>query len=190
MAGTSCDCADTGFAGHLCQTDINECASVNVCSFDSSVLHGDYTCRNEQPFYSCVGQFPDWPLADPPNRYSAYSGIVEDLKTGLTWQQAGQGPRSWNNANNYCSGLSLAGFSDWRLPTRAELESIIDFANPEQMLDLVFAGNGGEFWSYSLVAGSSDARWVVDFTSGVSHAFGPTTDPLNHDWVRCVRREF
>lgn len=28
---------------------------------------------------------------------------------------------NWNNANAYCSGLTLYGYSDWRMPTQAEL---------------------------------------------------------------------
>ena len=46
-------------------------------------------------------------------------GTVTDNVTGLMWQQAvPTATYSWAGAVTYCSTLTLAGHSDWRLPSR------------------------------------------------------------------------
>jgi hypothetical protein len=52
---------------------------------------------------------------------------VIDMKTGLMW--AGTDNRSdvtWQAAKNYCSNYSTGGFTDWKMPSDAELMSIYD----------------------------------------------------------------
>jgi hypothetical protein len=48
-----------------------------------------------------------------------------DPSTGLMWAGKDNGKDvSWNKATKYCRDLRLAGYSDWRLATRAELGAI------------------------------------------------------------------
>ena len=48
-------------------------------------------------------------------------GTVTDLSTGLIWQQvASSEGMSWEEALAYCEGLSLGGYTDWRLPNKKE----------------------------------------------------------------------
>jgi len=55
-------------------------------------------------------------------------GTISDLATGLMWQKADDGtPRDWQGALAYAESLSLAGYSDWRLPNIKELQSIVDY---------------------------------------------------------------
>jgi len=55
-------------------------------------------------------------------------GTVTDNVTGLMWQQVvPSATYTWANAVAYCPTLALAGHSSWRLPSRIELESIVDF---------------------------------------------------------------
>lgn len=55
-------------------------------------------------------------------------GTISDSATGLMWQQADDGiTRDWQNALSYAENLSLAGYSDWRLPNIKELNSIVDY---------------------------------------------------------------
>jgi Protein of unknown function (DUF1566) len=52
------------------------------------------------------------------------NGTVTDLKTGLIWQKEDGGKKSWDDSMSYCRGLSLAGHSDWHLPSEDELTSL------------------------------------------------------------------
>ena len=53
-------------------------------------------------------------------------GTVTDKITGLMWQQAEGGVMDWNGAMAYPKRLALGGHSDWRLPSAAEMRSILD----------------------------------------------------------------
>ena len=56
-------------------------------------------------------------------------GTISDAATGLMWQKADDGKaRDWENALSYAENLSLAGYSDWRLPNAKELQSIVDYS--------------------------------------------------------------
>jgi len=59
-------------------------------------------------------------------------GTVTDNVTGLMWQQSETAATySWDQADSYCTWLSLGGHSDWRLPNLIELVSIMDYSfNP------------------------------------------------------------
>ena len=66
------------------------------------------------------------------------NGTVTDLNTGLMWQQSadtnGDGTINASDKMTYAqakaaaSALSLAGYTDWRLPSIKELYSLIDFS--------------------------------------------------------------
>ncbi len=55
-------------------------------------------------------------------------GTVSDLNTGLMWQQDPGDKMGWTEAENSLESFSLAGYSDWRLPTIKELYSLILFS--------------------------------------------------------------
>lgn len=62
----------------------------------------------------------------------AQNGVVLDNKTHLMWQDNEDVVNKrfqWGGAEKYCSGLSLAGYDDWRVPTISELSSIVDLNN-------------------------------------------------------------
>jgi len=54
---------------------------------------------------------------------------VTDNNFRLMWQNVDiwDGAKTYSVANTYCNDLTFAGYSDWRLPTRRELSTIIDY---------------------------------------------------------------
>jgi hypothetical protein len=53
------------------------------------------------------------------------NGTFTDTATRLTWQSEDDGvERNHQEALASCRGLSLGGFSDWRLPTLSEFEGL------------------------------------------------------------------
>ncbi len=75
-------------------------------------------------------------------------GTVSDSQTKLVWQQAVQYPVTWPAAQSYCDALVLGGKNDWRLPTMAESQSIVDYSKTLPAADATkFPNNGGELWT-------------------------------------------
>jgi len=123
--------------------------------------------------------------AAPVGRYTIASGAVTDEVTGLTWQRAVPATSyEWAEAQTYCLNLILAGKSDWRLPTKKELESIVDWRVAIPAIDIsAFPETPAVlFWSSTRWTGSPSA-FVVSFKDGRSES----SDVRYAYRVRCVR---
>jgi hypothetical protein len=213
LGGYTCDCVDTGYEGERCEKDIDECAQINACS-------PDYPCiQTQPPGYVCRGEMADWPIPDstPGSKaiqnysFSHDDAVVTDVTTRLMWQRdlpaiyagcTGQvfgepgvlgASCTWEEALDYCSALILAGHSDWRLPSKIELESLLDTtidnsnvpqfeARTPMVMPGVFTGVRDDgYWTSSRDVSSVDAHWSVSFSA-----------PLSNPWdengrVLCVR---
>jgi hypothetical protein len=138
----------------------------------------------------------EWPMPNPgtsglpyPQAYDTTTtmGVVVDKVTSLKWQQAIDGGAfSWAEAQAFCAGLTLAGGA-WRLPTRIELLSIVDFTSPNPLIDLrAFPGTPqARFWTSSPVADEPSNAWAIDFAFGNGLAYSAPASASNR--VRCVR---
>jgi hypothetical protein len=206
--GHSCTC-DPGYQGTTTCSDIDECAGTNACdTYCDMFTDCPYTCQNRAPYYQCRGQFADWPMPDSTPgakvapSYTVGTDTVTDEVTGLMWVKTpattftnciGPGHDPYTNTCNfseslaYCAQLNWAGFTDWRLPTKIETESIMDFTVTDPLLASAFprlaAGKWQGFWTSSMVAGQSNVAWHVALTDGTSSA-----NPTGYSYaVRCVR---
>ncbi len=66
-------------------------------------------------------------------------GTVTDRITGLMWQQQlDYKIRPWADAIEYCEGMELAGYDDWRLPNVKEGVSIVDYNRFSPTIDQTF----------------------------------------------------
>ncbi len=80
--------------------------------------------------------------------------------------------------------LRLCGVTDWRLPTREELMSLINAGNSNPAISTdYFPLGGGETWTNTPVAADSGAAWRVQFDTGSLGA----TSKSNPMRVRLVR---
>ncbi len=119
--------------------------------------------------------------------YSVGPDTVIDLVTGLTWERVvDPGSYVWSGAQTYCTNLKKGGFTTgWRLPTRVELISILDYGSfqPAIDTDTFTAAPADYFWSASPYNGSAGIYWMVDFFGG-----GVSGDAVSNAYrVRCVR---
>ncbi len=117
------------------------------------------------------------------------TGIVTDSTTGLQWQDdsaVGTTGRDWIASIDYCEdALALGGYTDWRIPNKNELLSIVDYSriNPSITTSVFNNTSSYYYWSSTTSANSTSEAWVVDFDYGFS---GYATKSIGYH-VRCVR---
>jgi hypothetical protein len=113
---------------------------------------------------------------------------VTDHKTGLIWQQGGDGiVRNFADAGQYCEDLVLGGKADWRLPSLNELETIVDYSRTDPAIDPVFSTSpyfAHSYWSSSNYFHDPDYAWYVGFQDGGTGLYGKTNI---YGYARCVR---
>jgi hypothetical protein len=110
-------------------------------------------------------------------------GTVADDVTGLTWEER-VGPTLYTQGQAVRQCASKGG--DWRLPTRVELVSLVDFtlSNGLPTIYTIFINTPRErFWTSSHSAGDPNIGWYVGFDDGSAHQV-TTSDAYR---IRCVR---
>lgn len=112
-----------------------------------------------------------------------------DPKTGLEWQYETPGRMTWYQAQEYAAFLSLDGKKGWRIPTVAELESLLDRTKsrsdgrPIMREDVPFRDEL-PYWSSTTYGANSGSAWIVLFDGGYILSYYK----WNTYFVRCVRR--
>lgn len=93
-------------------------------------------------------------LYPDPSRFTSEpgSGIVYDPLTGLMWAQEETEELDWEDQNEACAACRLGNFSDWRMPTRFETESILDLERHAPCLPPIFKTHGGSVWTSTQTA--------------------------------------
>jgi hypothetical protein len=116
--------------------------------------------------------------------YTSTADTVTDSVTGLVWQRAVGAVMTHANARRACQMLAVGG-TGWRLPTRIELVTIVDYGRPGPAIEpIAFPMTPAEeFWSASPFGGDPTNLWTVDFASGILNTANDTMTRR----VRCVR---
>lgn len=115
-----------------------------------------------------------WP--DPRFTVLTDTNCVYDNLTGLIWagNASLDGSKSWEDALMYCEELTLGGRSDWRLPNRNELVSLIDNGQFNVALppNHPFAEvQTYYYWSATTSAHNTPGAWCVNMGNGIVDSY-------------------
>jgi len=134
----------------------------------------------------------------PPQAPSGFTDngdqTVTDNVTGLMWQRNTQdadldqnGTTTWREALAYCESLQLAGHTDWRLPNRMELLSLVEHSQSpalgiqdDNLAGILFP----HYWTSTTNIWHPWRAWLVDFTDGKLQSQAKST---YNGQVRAVR---
>jgi len=112
-------------------------------------------------------------VAWPSPRFKVTGDCVTDKLTGLVWARNanlfGAG-LTWQEALNYADDLRLCNRSDWRLPNRKELMSLLDRSRqyPALPADHPFVNvQLGYYWSSTTFMGLTSSAWTAGLDSGI-----------------------
>ena len=111
------------------------------------------------------------------------SVVVSDSKTGLMWQKEHVTGKTWQQALKYCEDSIYAGYSDWRLPNKNELASLVNYEKSGGPYSYFPNMPSNFFWSSSTRSGYTDYAWFVNFLGGGVDSNGKS----GTYYVRCVR---
>ena len=109
--------------------------------------------------------------------------IVSDSATELIWQKSYANDKNWQAALSYCENLEYAGYSDWRLPNKNELSSLVKYGEHNPASDFPDMPTN-TFWTSTTTAEIKDSAWSIDFYSGY---VATTENKSTTHYVRCVR---
>ncbi len=116
-----------------------------------------------------------------------FATTFSDPATGLEWQRiVDPGTYDFASAATYCAALILNSQVDWRVPTRLELASIIDYSVVSPAIDASrFPSTPNAlFWSSTPSAQNAANAWTADFDTGNVLQTSPQSGANR---VRCVR---
>jgi hypothetical protein len=150
---------------------------------------------------------------NPMNYNDHGNGTVTDNNTGLMWQKCSYHQNNdttcsgdawsydWYKASgtvdtthnplgsfmDICGNLTLASYSDWRLPSKKELMTLVDYSGTTNLsIDTtVFPGTiQNDYWTSTMMASDSSHAWLIYFYTGLLE----TLDGGDYSrYIRCVR---
>ena len=128
------------------------------------------------------------PCVSPSSGPETQPPTWKDPKTGLEWQGESPGKMSWDQAREYAESLPLNGKHDWRIPTLAELESLLDRTRgrpdgrPPMREEVPFRDHLS-YWSSTTFELHTKNAWIVMFDGAYVLSYYKSSSY----YVRCVR---
>ena len=111
--------------------------------------------------------------------------VVTDLTTGLIWQKEYLTDKTWLEALQHCKDSTYAGYSDWRLPNKNELASLLNNDKSNAPYSDFPDIPSGYFWSSSSSLANISVAWTLNLSMGYVNG---DNKPNAHD-LMCVRSE-
>jgi len=174
---TNGDCPAKNYPGQDGQSGRDRLAKAGRLSKQGAGVAGfDYTKiandGRELPATATLGSGPqDW-------------ACTRDNVTGLIWEVKTDdgGVRDKDNTYTFAEAPTLAtavnqthlcGASDWRLPNRQELLSLVHYGRVNPAIDTAYFPNtrGTVFWSSSPYVGNAGYAWYVIFYDGNVYSY-------------------
>ena len=113
---------------------------------------------------------------------------ITDNLTGLMWEKFPYNDTLfWDNALQHAENLTLAGYSDWRLPNIKEIESLNDEKANAPSINISAFPNvvAKKYWSSTSQFNQGGNAWFIDFQNyGLTSYESKTTRGC---YVMCVR---
>ena len=151
----------------------------------------------------CDGTGQDGEYSINPMSYTDNgNGTVTDNNTALIWQKEDDGSTyNWYQASgtydgmynpssqDVCGSLDLGSYTDWRLPSKKELITLVDYSVPwpGPTINPVFTNTKqASYWVSTSANYYPGFAWLVDFAAG--YVYGYYKDYAYY-YVRCVRGE-
>jgi len=140
----------------------------------------------------CQNDFGEDRANTPSNHFSENggNGTITHRRTGLTWARCAVG-QSWNDGS--CEGRALvyqwpvamevdneingngglAGYEDWRLPTREELATIVEQCREDPAINVsIFPDTPSTgFWTSTVEDEDEGMSWFVGFFQGLDYPY-------------------
>lgn len=186
--------AQEGYAGLMAKAEFSGLVAENVISAAGNesgsqvmqcMLSQGWRIIDRPPWISpddASSSFVVDPIAETlADKFVAEGNIVKDAVKGICWMKdSTEGAKGvdWYNARRYVIGLNdqhFSGYSDWRIPRRDEVESLIDFARWNAASNLAgllkklgFNGvEGAIYWTSSAIKDEAggDGIWGVNFAA-------------------------
>lgn len=138
---------------------------------------GQTACYNSSGnVIACAGTGQDGEIQAgvvwPSPRFTVSGDCVTDNLTGLMWAKNANLPgayKTWQQALDYANNLTLCGYSDWSLPNRKEMMSLIDLSKSSPALPSghpFLNVQSGHYWSSTSYASSTDYAWLGNMGGG------------------------
>lgn len=132
---------------------------------------------------------PRFAIYDPETPEKKTDDLILDKETGSIWARDanhGNGPKAWQHAILFCRNVSLGNRKGWRLPSVAELSSLVDTSVISPTLP-----EGHPFvhvqphlyWSSTLYETITSYAWGVNFANG----YVRNTPRKNYNYLWPVR---
>lgn len=179
--------------GPLTATEASDASvAADGASADGAVVIGEDGAAGSDA-EAAAERDPEWAMwklpasAPPAGNYAVANGVARDETTQLEWLQAALPDLLTHTAAATACKATTQDGGGFRLPTRIELLSLVDYSrNGKGVNASVFGASsfGVEFWSSTPDALAPAARaWFVRFTNGESSTDLQSTMKA----VRCVR---
>ena len=101
-------------------------------------------------------------------------GTITDTSTGLMWQKTpNSGELDWETALVFCEEelYGFAGYTDWRVPNRHELHTLVDYTREDPAIDPAYFDHPSysSYWTSTTDPGNAGSAYSLSFFSGFGY---------------------